>query len=81
MLRRRIRTILLRFLVSSFCTAVHLHCTGESAIILHSKLLEERNMSSQRMERKSRANRIVALVIACIMIFSVIAAAILSQVW
>lgn len=38
-------------------------------------------MSSQRMERKRRTNRIVALVIAFIMIFSVIAAAILSQVW
>ena len=81
MLRRRIRTILLRFLVSSSCAAVHLHCTVESAIILHSNLLEERNMSSQRMERKRRTNRIVALVIACIMIFSVLAAAILSQVW
>lgn len=38
-------------------------------------------MSSQRMERKRRTNRIVALVIACIMVFSVLAAAILSQVW
>lgn len=38
-------------------------------------------MSTHKQERKQRATRIVALVIAGIMVFSVLAAAILSQVW
>ena len=38
-------------------------------------------MSVRKQDRKQRGTRIVALVIAGIMIFSVLAAAILSQVW
>ena len=38
-------------------------------------------MSTQKQDRKQRATRMVALIIAGIMIFSVLAAAILSQVW
>ena len=38
-------------------------------------------MSTSRKERKDRMTKVVALVIAGIMVFSVLAAAILSQVW
>ena len=38
-------------------------------------------MSTSRKERKDRLTKVVALVIAGIMVFSVLAAAILSQVW
>ena len=39
-------------------------------------------MAAERRESKrSRASRVVALVVAWIMVFSVLAAAILSQVW
>jgi len=38
-------------------------------------------MSAQKQGTKGRATRMTALVIAGVMVFSVIAAAILSQVW
>ncbi len=38
-------------------------------------------MGSQKKDRKGRATRMTALVIAGVMVFSVLAAAILSQVW
>ncbi len=38
-------------------------------------------MSIRKQERKQRGIRLIALAVACIMIFSVLAAAILSQVW
>ncbi len=38
-------------------------------------------MSTKKQDRKQQATRILALVIAGIMVFSVIAAAVLSTVW
>lgn len=38
-------------------------------------------MSSQKQDRKQRATRMIALIVAGVMILSVLAAAILSQVW
>ena len=38
-------------------------------------------MSERRESRKQKASRIVALAVAGVMVFSVVAAAILSQVW
>ena len=38
-------------------------------------------MSTQRESRKKKATQTFALVIAGVMVFSVVAAAILSQVW
>ena len=38
-------------------------------------------MSTQKQDKKKKATRLAALVIAGVMIFSVVAAAILSQVW
>ena len=38
-------------------------------------------MSTQKKEKKQKATRVVALAIAGVMIFSVVAAAILSQIW
>ncbi len=38
-------------------------------------------MSTGRQDRKQQRNRVIALIIAGVMIFSVLAAAILSQVW
>ena len=38
-------------------------------------------MSSQHESRKKKATQTLALVIAGVMVFSVVAAAILSQVW
>ena len=38
-------------------------------------------MADRRKTRQKRASRVVALAVAGIMIFSVLAAAILSQVW
>ena len=38
-------------------------------------------MSTQKQGKKQKATRTIALIIAGVMIFSVLAAAILSQVW
>ena len=38
-------------------------------------------MSTHRQDRKQRMTRMAAMIIAGVMIFSVLAAAILSQVW
>ncbi len=38
-------------------------------------------MSIRKQERKQRGIRIIALAVAGVMVFSVLAAAILSQVW
>jgi len=38
-------------------------------------------MSLQKQGRKQKATRTIALIIAGVMVFSVLAAAILSQVW
>ena len=38
-------------------------------------------MSDRKTTRKQKTTRIIALVIAGVMVFSVVAAAILSQIW
>jgi len=38
-------------------------------------------MSTRKQDRKQKMTRVIAIVIAGIMVFSVLAAAILSQVW
>lgn len=42
---------------------------------------EEKKMSVSREDKRKKTTRIICLVIAGVMIFSVLAAAILSQVW
>lgn len=38
-------------------------------------------MSDRKATRKQKTTRIIALVIAGVMVFSVVAAAVLSQIW
>lgn len=38
-------------------------------------------MSNQKANRKEQRKRVTALVVAGVMIFSVVAAAVLSQIW